>query len=56
MRVLAERQEFVTAKGRNYALDFAVYCARGKINIETDGDFGIVIRDVSRWTICETTT
>lgn len=34
----AERQEFVTVGGQNYALDFAVYCARGKIDIETDGD------------------
>jgi very-short-patch-repair endonuclease len=34
----AERQEFVRVKGHNYALDFAVYCTRGKIDIETDGD------------------
>jgi hypothetical protein len=38
LRIPAERQEFVTAKGRNYALDFAVYCASGNIDIETDGD------------------
>ncbi len=38
LRIPAERQEFVTAKGRNYALDFAVYCAKGNIDIETDGD------------------
>jgi very-short-patch-repair endonuclease len=35
----AERQEFVVAKGSDYALDFAVYCATGKIDVETDGDF-----------------
>lgn len=35
----AERQEYVVARKNNYALDFAVYCAKGKIDIETDGDF-----------------
>ncbi|NOZ71636.1 MAG: DUF559 domain-containing protein [Chloroflexi bacterium] len=34
----AERQEFVTVKQQDYALDFAVYCANGNIDIETDGD------------------
>jgi len=34
----AERQEFITVKQRNYALDFAVYCASGSIDVETDGD------------------
>ncbi len=34
----AERQEFLTVKRQNYALDFAVYCAKGNIDIETDGD------------------
>lgn len=34
----AERQEFVRVNGRNYALDFAVYCASGKLDVETDGD------------------
>ena len=34
----AERQEFVRLNGRNYALDFAVYCASGKLDVETDGD------------------
>ncbi len=37
-RIPAERQEFVTAKGSNYALDFAVYCVKGNIDVETDGD------------------
>lgn len=36
--ILAERQEFVTANGRDYALDFAFYCVKGKLNVETDGD------------------
>ena len=35
----AERQEFVVARKNDYALDFAVYCAKGNIDIETDGDF-----------------
>jgi very-short-patch-repair endonuclease len=34
----AERQEFVEVKDRPYALDFALYCASGKIDVETDGD------------------
>jgi very-short-patch-repair endonuclease len=36
--ISTERQEFVQIKGRTYALDFAIYCASGKIDIETDGD------------------
>lgn len=36
--VPAERQEFITVKRQNYALDFAIYCAKGKIDVETDGD------------------
>lgn len=35
----AERQEYVVARENDYALDFAVYCAKGNIDIETDGDF-----------------
>lgn len=38
LQIQAERQEFVTVKGRNYFLDFAVYCTEGKLNVETDGD------------------
>lgn len=38
LNIPAERQEFVTVKGRSYALDFAVYCVKGKIDIEADGD------------------
>jgi very-short-patch-repair endonuclease len=38
LQILAERQELVTVKKRNYFLDFAIYCASGKIDVETDGD------------------
>jgi len=38
LRIQAERQEFIAVKGRNYFLDFAVYCTDGKLNVETDGD------------------
>jgi very-short-patch-repair endonuclease len=38
LQIEAERQELVTVKDRNYFLDFAVYCASGKIDVETDGD------------------
>jgi len=38
LRISAERQEFVQVKRRTYALDFAIYCAAGKIDVETDGD------------------
>jgi len=34
----AERQEFITAAGKNYALDFAVYCNKGNLDVEADGD------------------
>ncbi|MEC4803158.1 MAG: DUF559 domain-containing protein [Jaaginema sp. PMC 1080.18] len=37
-KIQAERQEYVKVKSKNYCLDFAIYCAEGKINIETDGD------------------
>ncbi len=33
-----ERQEFVTVENQNYALDFAIYCAKGNIAVESDGD------------------
>ncbi len=36
--ITAERQYFIRAKSRLYALDFAVFCDQGKIDIETDGD------------------
>ncbi|WP_448563524.1 endonuclease domain-containing protein [Trichothermofontia sp.] len=36
--IQAERQEFVIVNKHPYALDFAIYCQRGKIDVETDGD------------------
>ena len=36
--IAAERQLFVKAKDRRYALDFAIFCDHGKIDVETDGD------------------
>ena len=38
VQINAERQEFVQVKGRTYALDFAIYCTLGKMDVETDGD------------------
>jgi len=38
LQIPAERQEFVQAEGRNYVLDFAIYCTLGKLDVETDGD------------------
>ena len=37
-KIEAERQEHVEINKNNYFLDFALYCVKGKINIETDGD------------------
>ncbi len=34
----AERQEPVHVRATRYYLDFAIYCAKGKLNVETDGD------------------
>ncbi len=38
LEIQAERQEYVKAKDNDYALDFAIYCVSGKLDIETDGD------------------
>jgi very-short-patch-repair endonuclease len=38
LQIQAERQEFVTVANRNYFLDFAIYCGRRNLDIETDGD------------------
>lgn len=38
LRLTPERQEFITANGSDYALDFAFYCETGKLDVETDGD------------------
>ncbi len=37
-RIAAERQEYVRVGDEDYALDFAIYCVGGKLDIETDGD------------------
>ena len=37
-RIRAERQEFIKLKRQHHALDFTLYCADGKLNVETDGD------------------
>lgn len=37
-KIETERQWRLKAGGRNYCLDFAVFCARGGLNIECDGD------------------
>lgn len=34
----AERQELIQIENKFYFLDFAIYCMKGKIDIETDGD------------------
>lgn len=34
----AERQEFHLVGNQAYALDFAIYCQLGKLDVETDGD------------------
>jgi very-short-patch-repair endonuclease len=34
----AERQFFLQVKASLYALDFAIFCDRGQLNVETDGD------------------
>lgn len=36
--ICAECQLFVKLKENTYALDFVLYCDRGKLNVETDGD------------------
>jgi very-short-patch-repair endonuclease len=38
LSLTAERQEFITANGSDYALDFAFHCKKGKLDVETDGD------------------
>ena len=34
----AERQYFVQVRARIYALDFAIFCDQGQLDVETDGD------------------
>lgn len=38
LELCAERQEFFEVDSEFVALDFAIYCVNGKINVETDGD------------------
>ncbi len=38
LQINAERQVDVEIKGHHYFLDFALYCVRGPLDIETDGD------------------
>lgn len=38
LEIKAERQVFVEVKKQHYALDFAIFCASGKLDVETDGD------------------
>jgi very-short-patch-repair endonuclease len=38
LKIGAQRQYFVKAKEHRYALDFAVFCNDGKLDVETDGD------------------
>jgi very-short-patch-repair endonuclease len=37
-KIEAERQELVQIENRFYFLDFAIYCIKGKLDIEADGD------------------
>ncbi len=46
--IVAERQEFVEVDGMPYFLDFAIYCAQGKIDVETDGDTWHIERERAR--------
>ncbi len=36
--IRAQRQEWIELASRSYFLDFAIYCASGKLGVETDGD------------------
>lgn len=44
----AEREDYVRAGENEYALDFAIYCAKGNIDVETDGDRWHLDADKSR--------
>ena len=37
-KIRADRQWWVKIQGVEYSLDFAIPCAKGKIDVETDGD------------------
>ena len=38
LQIRAERQLLVEVPGRGYFLDFAILCAKGNLDVETDGD------------------
>jgi len=38
-KIPAERQELIEVNRHNYFLDFAIYCAKGNVAVEADGDF-----------------
>ncbi len=38
LEISVQRQEFIRINKTDYALDFAVYCKSGNLDIETDGD------------------
>jgi very-short-patch-repair endonuclease len=38
LQIPAERQEFIRVGEENYSLDFAIYCAKSNLDVETDGD------------------
>ncbi|HDN26257.1 MAG TPA: DUF559 domain-containing protein, partial [Thioploca sp.] len=38
LQIQADRQELVKINRQDYALDFAIYCPKGKIDVEIDGD------------------
>jgi very-short-patch-repair endonuclease len=38
LNIPAEREEYVEVKRQKFFLDFALYCAKGSIDLETDGD------------------
>ncbi|HUS69731.1 MAG TPA: DUF559 domain-containing protein [Anaerolineae bacterium] len=44
-KIAAERQYFLQVKARLYALDFAIFCDEGHIDVEADGDTWHVGRD-----------
>lgn len=39
LNIPAEREEYVEVKDLKLFLDFAIYCAQGRMDIETDGDY-----------------
>lgn len=38
-QISAERQNWVRVGNKNYVLDFAMYCDKGNLGVETDGDW-----------------